>query len=31
VRVDGIDSMPFRRTGTPPVIEFDPAQMVTIA
>jgi Pvc16 N-terminal domain len=31
VRVDGVDSMPFRRTGTPPVIEFDPAQMVTIA
>ena len=30
VRVDGVDSMPFRRTGTPPVIEFDPAQMVTI-
>jgi hypothetical protein len=30
LRVDGVDSMPFRRTGTPPVIEFDPAQMVTI-
>jgi hypothetical protein len=31
VRVDGVDSMPFRRTGTPPIIEFDPAQLVTIA
>ncbi len=30
LRVDGVDSMPFRRAGNPPVIEFDPAQMVTI-
>jgi hypothetical protein len=29
VRVDGVDSMPFRRTGTPPIVEFDRAQMVT--
>ena len=30
LRVDGVDSMPFRRSGAPPVISFDPAQMVTI-
>jgi hypothetical protein len=30
VRVDGVDSMPFRRAGMPPIIEFDPAQRVTI-
>jgi hypothetical protein len=30
LRVDGMDSLPWRITGTPPVPQFDPAQKVTI-
>ncbi|MGD1992199.1 MAG: DUF4255 domain-containing protein [Anaerolineae bacterium] len=30
LRVDGVDSLPFVRTGTPPRLEFDPNQKVTI-
>jgi hypothetical protein len=30
LRVDGVDSMPFLRTGAPPVLTLDPAQTVTI-
>jgi hypothetical protein len=31
LRVGGIDSLPVRFTGTPPRLEFDPAQRVTVA
>lgn len=31
LRVDGIDSLPVRLTGTPPRLEFDPSQKVTVA
>lgn len=31
LRVDGVDSIPVVRSGTPPVAAFDPAQTVTIA
>lgn len=30
LRVDGVDSLPFTVSGTPPVIDFDPDQEVTI-
>jgi hypothetical protein len=30
LRIDGVDSLPFTITGTPPVIDFDPNQKVTI-
>jgi hypothetical protein len=30
LRVDGVDSLPFTVAGTPPVIDFDPNQKVTI-
>jgi hypothetical protein len=30
LRVDGADSIPFRLAGTPPVLEFDPAQKVVV-
>jgi hypothetical protein len=31
LRVDGVDSLPFVVSGTPPLIDFDPDQKVTIA
>jgi hypothetical protein len=31
LRVDGVDSLPFRRVGTPPLLEFDPAQKLVVA
>lgn len=30
LRVDGVDSLPFNVTGTPPMIDFDPQKKVTI-
>ena len=30
LRVDGVDSLPIVRAGTPPVLQFDPNQTVTI-
>ena len=30
LRIDGVDSLPFVRVGTPPVLAFDPAQSVRI-
>ncbi|MGL4611895.1 MAG: DUF4255 domain-containing protein [Trueperaceae bacterium] len=31
LRVDGVDSLPFRLTGTPPRLEFDPSQKLVLA
>ena len=31
LRVDGVDSIPVKYNGTPPVSEFDPAQTVTVS
>jgi hypothetical protein len=31
LRVDGIDSLPVRLVGSPPVFNFDAQQMVTVA
>jgi hypothetical protein len=31
LRVDGIDSLPVRLTGSPPKLDFDPQQMVTVS